>query len=216
MKCRRRNPNNFSLPVLDPRMLPLLQRTGFYGVARVSSLQLDWSLVSALVERWRPETHSFHLSMGDVTITLQDVVVLLGLPVDGRALICDVSPGPDMSWRGYVESIFGHAPDVERFNGARLQLSFFSSITPHVLPDGASVEELTHYTRCYLVWLIGGILFTDHSGGSIHPMFLHFLRDLDTCGEYSWGSGVLAFLYRELCKGCKTDTEEVAGCLLLL
>ncbi|KAL8091400.1 hypothetical protein AgCh_033855 [Apium graveolens] len=98
LKCHRKNPNNEDdLPPLDFRMVPLLQSIGFHGVARVASLQLDWSLIPALVERWRPETHTFHLPMGEVTITLQDVGVLLGLPVDGDVVISDVTPGPDMS-----------------------------------------------------------------------------------------------------------------------
>ncbi|KAL6321966.1 hypothetical protein AAG906_035881 [Vitis piasezkii] len=32
-----------------------------------------------LVERWRSETHTFHLPVGEMTITLQDVAVILGL-----------------------------------------------------------------------------------------------------------------------------------------
>lgn len=59
---------------MDHHMIPLLHATGFYGVSRVSSLQLDWSLLSTmLMERWRPETHTFHLPMGECTVTLQDV-----------------------------------------------------------------------------------------------------------------------------------------------
>ncbi|KAL8157193.1 hypothetical protein AgCh_002050 [Apium graveolens] len=115
LKCRRKNPNNEDdLPPLDLRMVPLLQSTGFHGVAQVASLQLDWSLISALVERWRPETHTFHLPMGEVTITLPDVGVLLGLPLDGDAVISDVTPGPDMSWRSYVAELFGRDPDPKR------------------------------------------------------------------------------------------------------
>ncbi|KAL8098032.1 hypothetical protein AgCh_030966 [Apium graveolens] len=199
LRCRRSNPNKDSI-VLDRRMIPFLQSSGFYGVVRVSALQLDWSLLSALVERWRPETHTFHLPMGELTITLEDVV-LLGLPIDGRALI--------------VASIFGTVPLSTFLNGARTSCSFFSSLTPRILPETASLDEVMHRTRCSIVHLIAGVLFTDTSGGYIHPMYIPFLRDLDSCGEYAWVA-VLAFLYRELCKGCKTDKEEVVGCLLLL
>ncbi|XP_074346539.1 serine/threonine-protein phosphatase 7 long form homolog [Apium graveolens] len=218
LKCRRKNPNNEDdLPPLDLRMVPLLQSTGFYSVTLVASLQLDWSLISALVERWRPETHTFHLPMGEVTITLQDVGVLLGLPIDGDAVISDITPGPNMSWHSYVAELFGRDPDPKRdMNGSRVRLSFITSCAPARLPQDASADDIRFQVLCYLVHLFGGVLFTDHSGGLFRPMFLHFIRDLDRCGDYAWGAAVLAYLYRELCKTSKKDVDEVAGCLLLL
>ncbi|CAN1302293.1 Serine/threonine-protein phosphatase 7 long form homolog, partial [Linum perenne] len=47
-------------------------------------------LVMALIERWRPETNTFHLIQGKVTITLEDVEVLTGLPTKGLDV---TSPG---------------------------------------------------------------------------------------------------------------------------
>ena len=47
---------------------------------------VDRALLSALVDRWRPETHTFHLPVGEMAVTLQDVSLLLGLPHDGRAV----------------------------------------------------------------------------------------------------------------------------------
>ena len=44
-------------------------------------------MITALVERWRLVTHIFHLSVGKLTITLHDVVILNDLPVSGRAII---------------------------------------------------------------------------------------------------------------------------------
>ncbi|KAE8685623.1 hypothetical protein F3Y22_tig00111095pilonHSYRG00294 [Hibiscus syriacus] len=42
---------------------------------------IEPNLISALVERWRPETYTFHLPCGECTITLEDVSMHLGLPM---------------------------------------------------------------------------------------------------------------------------------------
>ena len=58
----------------------------FYGDYNIlyGPIQLDRSLLTALVDRWRPKTHMFHLPCGEMTPTLQDVAYLLGLPIVGR------------------------------------------------------------------------------------------------------------------------------------
>jgi hypothetical protein len=48
---------------------------------------LDSSLQSALVDRWRPETHTFHLRCGELTPTLKDVSLITGLPISGKPLV---------------------------------------------------------------------------------------------------------------------------------
>ncbi|CAN1323175.1 Serine/threonine-protein phosphatase 7 long form homolog, partial [Linum perenne] len=44
-------------------------------------------LVTALLERWQPETNTFHLVQGEATITLEDVEVLTGLPTQGLPVL---------------------------------------------------------------------------------------------------------------------------------
>ncbi|KAL4315296.1 hypothetical protein AHAS_Ahas15G0170900 [Arachis hypogaea] len=44
------------------------------------------TLLSVLVERWRPETHTFYFPVGEVRVTLEDVSYILGLPINGEPI----------------------------------------------------------------------------------------------------------------------------------
>ena len=69
-----------------PRVQQMLERAGFIGPYKAWSTRLDHALVTALVERWRAETHTFHFTVGEATVTMQDVGVLWDLPVVGRPI----------------------------------------------------------------------------------------------------------------------------------
>ncbi|KAD4889455.1 hypothetical protein E3N88_21528 [Mikania micrantha] len=56
---------------------------GFGGLLDFGYRNLDHGLLEALIERWRPETHTFHLPIGEATVILEDVNVLWGLPIEG-------------------------------------------------------------------------------------------------------------------------------------
>ena len=76
----------------SPLIENYLPEAGFWHVATIGrGCKLDPKLISELIESWRPETHIFHLSCGECTITLEDVQLQLGLPVDGYAVIGSVS-----------------------------------------------------------------------------------------------------------------------------
>ncbi|XP_057756329.1 serine/threonine-protein phosphatase 7 long form homolog [Arachis stenosperma] len=76
-----------NMPLHD-RIILYLERAGLYHLARLNAhwFWLDEPLVSAFIERWWPETHTFHMPFRECTITLQDVAYQLGLPVDGQAV----------------------------------------------------------------------------------------------------------------------------------
>ena len=66
---------------------PLAEATGLTGLRDFYWNGVDHAFTEALVERWSPLTNSFHFYWGDMTITLHDVVCLLGLPIEGRACV---------------------------------------------------------------------------------------------------------------------------------
>ena len=70
--------------------------------------QLDRSLLSALVDRWRPETHTFHLPCGEMAPTLQDITYLLGLPLFGSAV------GPRVVPPTWLDDLEARFTDVDR------------------------------------------------------------------------------------------------------
>jgi len=72
------------------------------------------------------------------------------------------------------------------------------------------------FTRAYILRLIGGILMPDKSSQNVFLMYLPLLADLRQTRYYSWGSAVLAYLYRELCMATDYSQNQISGCLTLL
>ena len=44
-----------------PEQFPFLRQSGFYWIMKMRYLEINMSLFSALIERWRSETHTFHM-----------------------------------------------------------------------------------------------------------------------------------------------------------
>jgi hypothetical protein len=68
---------------------------GLYQLATMPQSRIDVSLMHGLAERWRPETHTFHLPVGEMTVTLGDVSALWGLRIDGDP-IGGISDHPEL------------------------------------------------------------------------------------------------------------------------
>ena len=83
----------------DNRVIDIIKLVGLEGLFRAPSREIDHGLILALVERWRPETYTFHLPHGEMSITLEDMEVIFELPIDGEVLV-----GPT-GWGGELEPI---------------------------------------------------------------------------------------------------------------
>ncbi|XP_070007534.1 serine/threonine-protein phosphatase 7 long form homolog [Nicotiana sylvestris] len=172
--------------VLYERVVHRLQDTGFYRIIEIGRIQVDWALITTLIERWRPETHTFHLPIGEATITLQGVEVLYGLPVDGMPVSLPIAMR-FMSRDAYLDML-------QQLTGFRPQDETASS--------GASRLTLTPI-RHHLELLHPDI--TDDTE-----------ELLDELPYYSWGAVVLGYMYSQMCRASMGTQRDVCGFMPLL
>ena len=83
-------------------------------------------------------------------------------------------------------------------------------------PGDLAPPVLEQYARIAILCILGGHYLADNSDNFVKLMYLPLLRDLDACGRLSWGSAVLAWLYRCLCQAARWGTRDIFGALVLL
>ncbi|KAJ7979010.1 serine/threonine-protein phosphatase 7 long form-like [Quillaja saponaria] len=190
---------------------PVFQIDGTFLCGKYTGKLLVATGVDALVERWRPETHTFHLPHGEATITLQDVSILFGLPVDGEPVSGLVSANVAIE----CEQLLGVVPPATAVKDNTLKISWLGLTFQNFPADGDDITA-QRYARAYILQLMGGLLFTSKTSTHVHICFLSLLENLYVAGQYNWGSASLAWLYREICHATHLDASEIAGPLILL
>ncbi|KAK6794592.1 hypothetical protein RDI58_008045 [Solanum bulbocastanum] len=204
--------------LLSLHLIPFSFFPGLYGVYRSNLPIIDRSLITSLVERWRPETHTFHFRTCEATITLQDVEVLYGLPVNSDPILGDESIRIIGDWQNICQRLLGFIPRPQDFNRSSLKVT---ALNVHMLkqlqlPDLATQDLINQMAICYMFWMIVDMMMTDTSGNYLKLMYLPMLEDLNVVNSYSWGSATLACLYHFLCKASQSNQNEIAGFLTLL
>ncbi|XP_030973682.1 serine/threonine-protein phosphatase 7 long form homolog isoform X1 [Quercus lobata] len=215
--CRGRIKEMANVQMQDNRVIDIIKLLRLEGLFRAPSREIDHCLISALVERWRPETHTFHLPHGEMSITLQDVEVIFGLPIDGEVLVGPIAV-EDWEWSQVCGELLGFTPpnDNKTLVGQRILISRLVEAIAAPLPHDAMEIQIHQYARCYILALVGDKLFMDKSGDRVHLMFLEFMRNLRDPRQYSWGSGCLAWLYRELCRASEKGASQIGGACTLV
>ena len=155
---------------------------------------IDWPLITCLVKRWRPKTHTFHAPVGEMTITLQDVAIILGLHIDGPVVtgtcVLDVAE--------LCGELLGVTLLVDSLRGSAISIMWLCDQLSTLTPDVNEVA-LERSARGFILALMGSFLFADMKGMHVHLCFLPLLRDFTHTTTYSWGGAIVAHTYRELC-----------------
>ncbi|QHO53684.1 uncharacterized protein DS421_2g50110 [Arachis hypogaea] len=137
LQCNQYMPPDRYNPIVEG----YLRDTSFYHVSQIGVVQCQPALVNALVERWRPETHTFHFPVGECAMTLEDVALILGLPTNGLPVT-----GPTLSSYEALETEclgqFGVAPMKSDCRGSFIKLVWFRTLKDRlVLVDDIQIQS---------------------------------------------------------------------------
>ncbi|CAN1138908.1 Protein MAIN-LIKE 2 [Linum perenne] len=175
----------------DPRFESILFDIGLDSLRDAVKLTPDPELITALVERWRPETNTFHPYGGEATITLEDVHFITGLSVDGLPVTSPRLIPTDLDELcAYVESQLGKKPATSDVLSGRIKMTWLRSHFAY--RDGAISDDDIHFA--YIVDFFGSCIFADRSGAYAHLFMLPLLENIDRVGEYAWGAAALSWL----------------------
>ncbi|KAL0420068.1 UNVERIFIED_CONTAM: protein MAINTENANCE OF MERISTEMS [Sesamum radiatum] len=111
----------------------------------------------------------------------------------------------------------GFVPEEGALKGSRLQVKAIIEHISHVhiTPDTPHLT-VVQYARAVALLLLGGTMCPDSSGNLVSLLYLGKLEDIVAARNYSWGSAVLAFLYRELCNASEKGKAAIGGALQLV
>ncbi|KAH7867306.1 hypothetical protein Vadar_031754 [Vaccinium darrowii] len=104
----RSEQNLRKLPPLSQPVIQLIRQAGFGSLLDMPFMQLDLGSLTALV--------LVHFPSAEATVTLQDVEVITGLPINGRPVIGKT----DLPWEQMVEQLLGCELPEEMRKGNKL------------------------------------------------------------------------------------------------
>ncbi|XP_040867895.1 protein MAIN-LIKE 1-like [Glycine max] len=193
----------------------MITTTGLDTLIRCSMITTDPGLISAFVERWHRETSSFHLPVGEVTVTLDDVSSLLHIPITGALLSFEPLATSDAV--ALLTELLEVTPDeataeTRQAGGPHVRLSWLRDM----YQSRCRARQWVAATQTYLLHLVGCTLFANKSATHVHVVHLQAFRDLGQAGAFSWGAAVLVHLYDQLNEASQAPTWQMAGYISLL
>ena len=117
--------------------------------------------------------HTFHLPVEEMTITLQDVTIILGLRIHGPP----VTGTCDFDVSSLCQELLGVIPRSIELQGSVVSTQWLSQYLSTPLTDANEVT-LERSARGFILALLGSFLFANKKGLVVHLCFLPLLRDL--------------------------------------
>ena len=159
------------------------------------------------------------MRFGEMTITLDDVGTLLGIPVTSIPVHALTSMGfteqVDLLECGLGVDRASASAELRVARGGVVRMGWIYRVCGDVTPR-SSIEQVECAAKEYLLYLLGCTLFADKSSTRVPVYYLSLLMDLGRVHHYAWGDAALAYLYRQLGIATRTDVRQIVGYLSLL
>ncbi|KAK9665818.1 hypothetical protein RND81_14G138700 [Saponaria officinalis] len=180
-----------------------VSESGLGHLSRCMTTNLDDNLISAFVERWQPDTNTFHMPFGEISIMLHDVYHILGIRVNGRKVFVNGQTEEEDE-----EESSRREDECLKTRVATFLAVDIEDVVPPIYKGGGLLTQKLRTVaetgnehdslRAYLLMLLGQTLFVDKSGDRVIGRILGLLEDLSVVSEYAWGAATLAYLYMQL------------------
>ncbi|KAM7474205.1 hypothetical protein LguiB_021448 [Lonicera macranthoides] len=194
-----------------------VKASGLMNLTEFTYKFIEKTLVSAFIERWHPETNTFHLPFGEMTITLDDVCQILGVPVIGTCVHVGGKKFTSAIGVTLLEMYLGVSTDeaMKETNTCSVRLEWLKTMFKGT-PQESESSHLDQCARAYLLYLLRCTIFADKTGNRVSISYLECLKDLDAIRGYAWGMAILAYLFRQLGKASRADAAQIVGYFTLL
>ncbi|KAH1228277.1 Protein MAIN-LIKE 1 [Glycine max] len=202
-----RKVHNLGRPV--PAIEGLIAGTGLSPLIACSVDTGDRGLLSAFVEGWHRETSSFHLPVGELTITLDDVSSLLHLPVIGDLHAFEPLHVDDAVQM--LVDLLMVSPESARAETVQCR-RLYICLQWHRCQAG----HWTAAAHAYLLHLLGCTLFANKSATNVHVVYLEALCDLSMTERYAWGVAALVHMYDQLNDASMSHSRQLGDYITLL
>jgi len=196
--------------------------SGLHDLIYTGYSTVTHAMIRALYKRWHTEPSSFHLPVGEMTISLDDVHNLLHIPIHDRMLDHDEAMGQDraidLMTRLLGMSDADARAEVRKESAGHISYPSLKRVyEDHLtearrLEDPHTREELQERgrmrvwcVRSFLLYLVGCALL------HIDLIYLDCMADLQAIGKWSWGGMTLAYLYHYLDDYVILDSRTMAG-----
>ena len=188
-----------------------LAQMGFGHFLQIQPFEIQLGLLVPFAKRFHGPSGSFVLRVGEMLITLEDVVRLVGLRVGRVPLIADWQ----LCYGDVLEACYGlHPPRSGRYHTCVNQPMLTQCFEDLLFADVDLPAVADQQLRVFLSILFHQLFFGT-SSQMLHAGFAPFILDVERIGSYSWGSAMLAYLLSRLEAFSTGRTHSLSGCLPL-